>query len=630
VNLTADRITTNYNFSRDSTTELFGLMPDTVKKELTKKNIGDDHVRIKSIRTHGASFKYDFTPQKHPEWTTWSPFGKIKAKRFPSYIKDYQFKLLPNRLNFDLMEGTFRREYDYESERDLQDTVGSSAHNIEYLGLAHGFQLSYSPISPLLETDYDITVSRDFNEALAKWGHWGTGGFIKDRVFQLDPVWKKYYVTYAENSRTQNASVRFDPKIFDWLTHTADYRSRYSQTPKTLNKKSDYLNGRINSDFGFSSNLRMRSLFTSLEEITEKVKGLNKTFGVIGKAFDKVGFSSVNFTYNAALDLNSDFLAVDYLHDQNVYFYDFFKYQLGVKHRGFSDIVTGNIDDKNDFGGPRYRISRGYDYDLYKNDRRTTRQDYRINTSLRLPRPIDVNINTISLSWRREYQRTFDTLYLDSTVTFPDFQVGASSGVLKNIPFIKRIMNDLGLSSAYNYTKSERNQNNGNILRTDFTTGHGWNPLVSLNGQLKKRPINVDYTYSFRIDETSTYENGENTNRGRLSKVYGNEWNVKYDIPGKPDREWKLFRGWVIKIKGDVSMSLNVGYNANVTTDYKGTQEDQKIRDWKFAIHPLITYDFTDNIDGLLEYIFEKEYDGLGDETITFNRFAFTLTIYFK
>lgn len=629
-NLTADRITTNYNFAKDSTTDLFGLISEKDKQELTMKNIGDDHVFVNSKHTHGASFKYDFTPRKHPKWTIWSPFAKVKGKKFPTHLKDYEFKLLPNRVNFDLLEGNFERTYSYKSFDDLKDTLGSSARSIEYLGLTHGFQYSHSPISPILETDFDISVNRDFNEALAQWGHSSTTKFIKERVFQLDPVWRDYWVTYAENSRTQNANIRFDPKIFDWISHTADYRSNYSQTPKSLGNTRGYLNGRPRSDFGFTSNLRLRSLFTSLEDITEKIKGLSKSFGVMGKGLDKIGLSSVNFNYNASLDLNNDFLDVNFLSAEDVYFYDFTKYQLGVKHRSFKDIITGNIDDDNAFGGPRYRINKGYDYDLYKNDVRNTHQDYRISTSMRLPKPIDVNINNISLGWKRDYQKKWDILYLDSSVTFPDIQVGASSKILEKIPLVKQHMNNLDLNSAYTFSKTEVNRKSDNLLRKDFTIGQGWNPLVSLNGQLKKRPINVDYTYSFRIDETTTEENGKDTEKGRTTKVHGNEWNVKYDIPGKPDREWKLFRGWVVKIKGDVSMSLNISYNANETKDLSRVPEEQNQRDWKLSVHPLVTYDFTDNIDGLLEYIFEKEYNDYNDENITFNRFAFTLTIYFK
>ncbi len=650
VNFTADRITSNYSYSRDSTTQLEGMLPEEDLDSLERSEIGEDHINVSSNRTHQASIKYDLSPRKPPEWTSWSPFKKVKARRFPRYIKNYEFNLLPSRLNFDLLDGAYSRSYSYRSLEDVK-TQTSVERIDETLGLTHGIQFSYSPIAPLIQTDFDVSVSRNFDDALDKWGLWGTGNFIRDRVFEWDPVWRKYWITYAEKSRSQNASLRVDPQFFDWLTHSADYRVRYNQTPRTFNGNPNYLNAQVNSEFSFNSNFRIRSFFSFISERTEKIKGLSNVFGSMEKGLDKVGLTSVTFNYSASSNLNNDYISTEFLAAQDIWFYDFFKYQMGVKGRSFTDIITGNMNDTTAFGGIWYRKNKGYDYELYRNDKRTANQNYSFGTSMRLPKPVDVTLKPISLGWSRDYTVIPETMIMDSAITFPDLRVGASSNVLERIPFIKKNMKNFSLRSSYQLTKTTKKSYTDpgvltSLIRSDITRGHAWEPLVSVDGLLKVKPININYAFRYSVDSKVTLD-GEEVRDGSNSKTknYGNTWNVKYTIPGKTDRELKLFNRWVVPIKGETVMSLDVTQKKTERTyERTGVAEDQTQQttgdgsaftdfteeDWSFILHPKITYDFTDNVDGLLEYIFEKEYTYLNETTRTNNTLALTVTIYFK
>ena len=634
VNLTADRLTTNYSYTKDSTTESEGLLPEDDKENLERGDIGDDHIDVKSNRAHNTSLKYDLSPRKPAKWTSWSPFIKIKAKNFPRSVKNYEFKLLPNRLNFDLFDGQYTKTYEYNS---LQDAVNTSSveKTFEGLRMSHGFQFSYSPISPLIETNYDIALSRDFDDALNKWGHWGTGRFIKERVVQLDPVWKKYWVTYAEKARNQNASLRFEPQIFDWLTHTADYRTRYTQNPRTYKDDPNYLTSNVNSEFGFSTNFRIRSLFTNISERTEKIKGLSTTFEKMGAGLDKINLTTFNFTYNASCNLNNDYLSTDFLADKEIWLYDFFKYQLGVKGRGFRDIITGNMDDDNAFGGMRYRWN--YEEELFRNDRRIADQNYTIKTSMALPKPLDVTISPISLSWKRGYTILPNPMIMDSAITFPELQIGASSNVLEKIPFVKQKMKSLGIRSSYRLAKTVKKRyaspnDTASEIQSDINRGHSWDPLISIDGLLKKWPINVDYAYRFSMDSTVSLKGkSEIDNSGSKMKSYGNTWNVKYTIPGKPNRELKLLNRWTIPIKGETVMNMDVTHTSNRKTYERiGEDKPEEERDWGIMVHPKVIYDLTDNVDGLVEYIFDKSYESYSETTRTNNTFALTITIHFN
>lgn len=644
--LTVDRITANYAYSKDSTTKLEGLIPKEISPtKFKRRNIGKDHIDVVSTRTHTASLIYDFTPRNPPKWTSWEIFAKVKSKNFPRHIKDYKLNLLPSKCGFDLVKnGTYTNRYTYRSINDLEKE-NAGGETIENLGMGHGFQLSYAPIVNLVETNYNLDINRNFDNSLTRWNKKSSGSFIEEQIMELDSVWgEHYHVMNAENSRRQNASINIDPQFFDWLTHTVDYRVDYNHIPKSLKNTSGYLQSNIKSDFNFTSNLRIRSLFTSLSDRTEKIKKLSKAFTKIEKAFDKIGLSSVSFRYDASMNLINDYLKIAYLNDYEIYGIEFFIYQLGKKDRSLRDIVTGNMNDWNGFGGvkSRFRDSTSYGYDEYKNDKRSTSQNISASTSLRLSKPLDININPISIDWRREYGVSWDKWAHDTTITFPDIRVGLSSNILERIPIIEKKLKKLGLRSTFNYNLKEhhfwKTMGDGSVT-IDLTRKNAWDPLINIDGIFKKKPVNVDYTFRYSYDTTYSIQKGEKIeNSGSSTKNIGHNWNVKYTIPGKKDRDFTLFNRWTVQIKGDLVLSLNATYDIEIKyLDLNATGNDDNIdmsdkepRDYMFSVHPIITYDFTDNIDGLLEYVGLVKYNYLKEETRKSHNFAFTLTIYFK
>lgn len=362
-------------------------------------------------------------------------------------------------------------------------------------------------------------------------------------------------------------------------------------------------------------------------------------FQRIGTGLDKLDLTAFNFTYNATSNLNNDYVNTGFLYDKKVGLYDFFKYQVGVKGKSFRDIITGNMDDDATFGGMRYRYE--YEAELYRNDRRTVNQNYSITTSLVLPKPVDISIRPISLSWTRGYSVLPDPTIMDSTKTFPDLQLGANSNILEKLPIVKKNLQNLGMQSTYRYSLSVKKNyaspgNVNSLIKKDITRKHGWDPLVSLDGVLKKWPVNLDYAYRLSLDSSVIVIDLDDRdslveNSGQKHRTSGNTWNIKYTLQGKPDRQMNMFNRWTVPIKGETVFSVDVTHTSTKSTREEpgGTGLKQE-EEWSLNLHPKITYDFTDNIDGLLEYIFEKSYNSFDESKRTNNALLLTVTIHFN
>jgi hypothetical protein len=195
-------------------------------------------------------------------------------------------------------------------------------------------------------------------------------------------------------------------------------------------------------------------------------------------------------------------------------------------------------------------------------------------------------------------------------------------------------MDKCGLSSTYRFIKTD-NMSYYNridsIIAHDENLSHNWEPLINLDGKLKKWPIYFDYKYSFNSTDVNRFNDPQDTtveNAGNQKKEYKNIWTAKYTIPGKSDRELNLFNRWTIALKGDMVMSLNVNYNVS-ETEYDN-KDLKPVRNWTFSIHPEINYNFTDYVDGKLEYIFDKNYQSETETLLTNNKLSLTIKLSLK
>ncbi|MBD3391119.1 MAG: cell surface protein SprA, partial [Chitinivibrionales bacterium] len=603
VDLTAERVTTSASYGRDTTTTHKGQRDDP---DLP------DHMKTTSKRTYRGELGYDLSPRKPPDWTKWEPFADAKAERLPRQMKQYELTFLPATLNFDLVDAEYSRYYEH-------DTRTLTTLSEKKLGMDHGFQTKFRPIKPLLDIDFDWSIVRKFDEDVQDWeGSWRR--FAEDKVFALDSTWHEYLIVHAEKKRTQRFGLRLNPQFVDWLTHSADYDANYNQYPQNRsNDSTDYLNTNVVSKFGFRSGLRIRTLLGDLSGATEKLKGLSRTIEAMETGLSKVSLNDFNFSYNASLDLKNEYFDTSFLARKSIGRADFFTYQLGKEGRSFRDIVTGDMDDKDAFGGVRYRLGypRQDSLGLYQNDLRTTNQDWKTSTSMRFPEPLDLSFNTISLGWRRRYTHKPDTGFIDTTVTWPEIRVGASSRILERVTFLKQLMRNMDLSSTYSFAKDSALSSD----KEDITRKHGWAPLISFRGTVKRWPISTAYSHDFTYDTTSSRSRAGGDTLGTRKTEHTNTADVGYKIRATRRSEIKIFR-WVIPIKGELDMGVEAKHkHAKQKRDDEAKERDRT----ELSLEPHVSYYFTENVKGELRYLGERIEDEYEKEE-TVNH-ALTLTV---
>ncbi len=601
VNLTADRISANYRYVEDTSSQALGQSPE-----------GMDYVDERSTESHTFGLKYDLSPRNPPKWTSWRPFAKATAAWLPRQLKDYKLSLLPRTISFDVADIDLQRIYGVNSKTEnITDT--------RKVGLDHGFELHYEPIAPILDAEYRLTIGRDLSDALKNFDPDTASdergfkrAFIEDRVLAMDTAWNDYFIAFGEDYRSQHFRLEFDPEFVEWLSHRFNYTADYNHSPQQrLHDPTAYLSSNVTSKIGFSSDLRIHSLFANLAEKTERDSGGGNFFGSLEKNLGKINLRSFNFNYNVSSTLKNDYLDAQFVKAEAGDFKEFMLYQLGFLHRWHDrGFLFGDMDDQDDFGGMDFRknFARQKELKLYENDQRSVQSDISISTSMRLPHPIDLDFTTMSLGWRKSYTREPDTTQIDTTITWPEARLSAQWSILEKISFIKNLMRSISLSSGYTHSRSRTViGRNGKEVRID--TENRFDPLASIRGTLKKWPVNINYSYDQSFDSSYTDNSdkvdakmdslaGESSgDNGKKTISSSHTFEINHSIRSSRLSEIKVFR-WTIPIKGELAMGMEAEHAS--TVERIGGDEQSKTS--LYSITPHMAYDFTTNVRGTASY----------------------------
>jgi hypothetical protein len=297
-------------------------------------------------------------------------------------------------------------------------------------------------------------------------------------------------------------------------------------------------------------------------------------------------------------------------------FVDFFGYQLGLEGRSPRDIVTGDMNEKRALGGMEYRRAKQDDDSRFSKDVRTSGRDYSISTSFKIPDPVDVSFNTVKLGWGDDYTHRPDMEAYDSSRIWPDITVGASSGILETIGIVKTYMQQLNLNSQYTYTHSTSKA--GRTPGEDEKWKQAWQPLVRLNGSLKKPPIRVNYQHNF-----STEKQKGTSDKWSKTSTHSDNASVNYEIKqSTKEREIKIFK-WAIPVKGKTDVGVTLEHSHTVRFENVDLAEGEKepafgedeehANDRSLSLTPEISYVFTDNVTGTARYSGRREIDKVGE-----------------
>lgn len=563
LNLTVDRLSGGFRYNTNKSVNRQG---PSREKDADYKITSESH-------TYSGNLKYDLTPDDPPSWTTWRPF-----ESGPSKLSEYQFSLLPESFQIDLIDANQSSVYNTDTKRNTSSTKYT-------FDVKHGLSLLYAPIAPLLEFNYALNISRD----LQKYAD-GSGREMLDKVFSLykgnSTFAKHYFILEGEKYRTQSAKINLEPKIFDWLSTSADYSSDYrGDIVSYISDSTGYISADVKSTLSFDANFNFDVALKNLMDITSKSR-LSKFFAGIDSFFNAVKFNSVSFSYTADQELINNYMKKEIIGSG----IDFLKYQLGMKGKDFRSFLKGDMDDYF-LGGMRYRASMHDKLDLYRQDRRTSDQRFTISTGLSISAPFQLSLSPISLSWSRGFEVIPDTSFFDTTITFPDFSLGLRTSSLIKMPLIKDILQSLELNSNLNLKKSYGNKNG---IDPDTTNEFGMSPLVGLQGVIKKWPVN--FSYRSKISRSKSFTKNLVTSQIRSG---GHELDISYRIERNSRlSEINLLR-WKIPVRGKTTMGLTGYRDIKVELNNNGQSKRNEV---SYSIKPYLSYIFTDNITGNFEY----------------------------
>ncbi len=578
INFTVDRISTDLSYNMTAT---------QIGKGRNEDPDSADYIRLDTTESYTGVLKYDLSPRDPPSWTSFTPFSK--PKWVPKLYKNYKFNFLPSVINFDLAEVVSKTVRQEDTKLNVHDYFSRS------FDLRHGMRLEYSPINPLINMTYNLKIERDMSSN----NFWGDSSSAYDSLFSLsnDQKWREFWILNGEKRRTQNASLRFSPQFFSWLTHSADYSADYTGSLVTWGADSaDYVHANIRTSLRFKNSLYINDLFSELA----KTPLIGNFFGWMRKGVDKVSMRSVGFDYDVTTDLSNNYLSSSYLVDtMGMGQYEFLKYQLGMG-RSLDDYLVGRIDPHG-FGGMQIRRDKNVFYELYQNDQATGSWNARFSTNFSIPYPLKIDITSVSVGWGREFRGQPDSTYIDTTVVFPDIRVSANSSAFDKLPFIKKNTSRFNVTSSMNFKEGRKEFKD----RSESSWTLDFAPLIGIEGTVKKWPI----TFSYRHNNSKAINvsNSKGENSGLISTDTTvrttNSFTLGYEIPANSRfREIKLFN-WVIPVQGKTRMGLNI--NSDNTKRISQLGENDPAEDppnSSLTYSPFVTYKFTDNVDSEFKY----------------------------
>jgi len=557
--------------------------------------------------TYSGKVQYDLTPYDAPAWTKWQPFKDVKPEWFPSQMKSYELTFLPSKFTVDVADVSLGKQR-------LNDTwrkVFSTQHSYT---VRHNTALSFSPLSPVLDMDYSLSVNRDLVEVADK------EDMVKARsIFKPNETWKNYMVLWGEKDRTQHTSISVDPRFFGWLTTSGSYTNDYTASMvKWLKVPEPYISASVRSAVALNGSFDLEAFLTDVKKVVEK-SALGGLVDMAKKGVGEIGLRQFSLSYSASSDLKNNYISDTLLQKSSISILgmkDMFLYQTGVKGRSLWDVITGEMDDRK-FLGMQSRVGRD-PYDLYNNDSRTVDRSYRLSTSMTI-KPLELSFRQLGLNYSINYNVRPDSSRNDTTITFPDATIGISTPVLNKLELVKKNLQSVDMTSTFSFRQSDRRtaQAGGSTrsLKYDFM------PFIGLTGTLKKWPVRLDYRHNYsREISMALATGGEPPDTNRNVTMHTDEFSLNYEIEqGSLLNEIKLLT-WTIPVKGRTTVGLK--YNRTSEVETVAERKDES-----YSLVPNLSYIFTDNVTGRAEYKIAQTDRG-SDKTTT-NDFTLSVQIRF-
>ncbi len=492
---------------------------------------------------YNANGNYQMNLPKAPSIRPLKWMGLFKA---PFGLPETQLYLTPNRLS---MTGTLTGSY----SRSLND-IGSNPSSSDRFfrgGMNVGFKVFDN-----LNGTYAYNTSRD----------------LKDPNLINITINPKKFKLGVEQSYDQSFRVSYAPKIFNFLTHSADYSARYGDQYRVNRDSVFYHSASLSTNGNFSFAFKHKYLF-----------GTNKRRGLGGirkeeksKSFFR-GFYAITIT------------GVRYITDAIK--------PVSVKYSRGKNTTYPSLCDKASMKF-RFGLTEDPGVEQLKTSTGIVRKSKWTSDSWSGSSGVSLFYGiSADLSYTRKTRETFDA-YPTKTIdeTWPSIKFNLRS--IKGLWILGGIMNALSPSSGYTRSTSTKQRTNAAYL-SEKREREAFAPLISFS----IRPVRAIQTSARYETNTST---STNFNEG-TGEVRTQTRNTSKSISFSSSCNFRKPTGIKIPILGRIkfestmSISVNVSYqktrgeSANAASNYEFKRTSEKTN---LNIRPSASYSFSSTVKG--------------------------------
>ncbi|MBN2188265.1 MAG: hypothetical protein JW699_02335, partial [Chitinispirillaceae bacterium] len=153
---------------------------------------------------------------------------------------------------------------------------------------------------------------------------------------------------------------------------------------------------------------------------------------------------------------------------------------------------------------------------------------------------------------------------------------------------------NMGLSSNFAVRRNTSTTSASRVTTTG--TVYEMSPLISLNGTVRKWPVTFNYQHSLNNDRREAGGSATMTTRD------GDNLDLNYELQKTAGASTiKLFK-WQVPVRGRTSMGMRFSRDHSTTVTGKDKTSDVS----NLSLTPHLSYIFTDNVTGTLEYLYSK------------------------
>lgn len=396
----------------------------------------------------------------------------------------------------------------------------------------------------------------------------------------------------------QNFSVKYNPKLFSWLTNNFSYSTGFQygyNRQQRLSAKSASRNQALSASGSFNMQTLMRTIYRpgaasrGQRPPTRQAPAARKP-GETGQQQNNQGggFSVIGLLAKAFMIF--DPISANYSQRNNQTIYGISGVPTPAYQFGFSDSLGVPLETQSASGaGSGTSFNRGS---------RSEQKSLSLSSGISVTRNINLSFKydesySLNSSTTTTGQRSKSwLLYNDLNMPFPGWNFRVSG--VEKLPFLDRYMQRVTIDHSYSgqYSESFNVENDIESITKDDKSSN-FRPLIGVTMTLKNGiSMNVKYNVGQKLAKTQGFGVGSTrTTQSDLNFTASYSKRSDFRIP------LPLFRNMRLKNNIDISVTFSMG--DNVTEKSRGTGAFEVTAETsKWFFKPNVTYSFSDRVRG--------------------------------